>query len=411
MRLQQASAEDFMLQFTALFRGFTRSAVAALSLLGAVAMLAGCAEEPKPAEPAKSFCTDGQKVCKGNYVATCASAGTAYTVEFCGSGSYCSGGACKPVICPKGNVKCSDDKKSVMQCAADGSSDYAKTATCKTTETCKDGTCVGKTCKEGEAICGATTLFVCTNGLSKETTCGSDQLCSVSAKACQPRTCDPDKAVCKDAKTAQLCSGDGSAWKDLPCTAGQGCFDGICHPIIASTSDASSGGDVAVGEVSDGVTVGTGDVLVKPPKDIVTEAPNVFKVTFSKVKDGGGGDPEIVADFPSVLYLPSLQMLQISGDKGLYKVEIQLAKVEEFATGAFTTVDAQAPDTLIQINDGTQPQGVDWVWGSADYEIEITEFGDSGGRVKGTFSAEMINLLDKKTKAWLTGGVFDIARP
>ncbi len=400
-----------MPQFTASLSGICRTASAALGFLAAFALIGGCSEEEKAAGPAKSFCTDGQKVCKGNYVATCASAGTAYTVEFCGSGAYCSGGACKPVICPKANVKCSEDKKSVLQCALDGSTDYAKIATCKTTETCKDGTCVGKTCKEGEAVCGSTTLFVCTNGLPKETVCGSDQLCSVTAKACQPRTCDAEKAVCKDAKTAQVCSLNGSAWKDQPCTAGQGCFDGLCHPIIAGSSDAGSGGDAVVGEVSDGVNVGTGDVLVKPPKDIVTEAPNVFKVTFSKTKVPGAGDPEIVADFPSVLYLPSLQMLQISGDKELYKVEIQLAKVEEFATGPFTTVDAQAPDTLIQINDGTQPQGVDWVWGSADYEIEITEFGDSGGRVKGTFSAEMINLIDKKTKAWLTGGSFDIARP
>jgi hypothetical protein len=371
---------------------------------------AGCGEEEKASGPATSFCTDGQKVCKGNYVATCASAGTAYTVEFCGSGAYCKAGKCEPTVCPKGNVKCSDDKKSVLQCAADGSSDYSKVATCKSNEACQDGVCIRKTCNEGEAWCGATTLFLCSNGLKQETICGSDQICSVSDKKCVARTCEPDKAVCKDSKTSQLCSASGSAWQDVACPSGQGCFDGICHPVIASGKDAGST-DATVGEVSDGVVIGTGDVLIKPPKDIVTELPNIFKVTFSKTKTPGAGDPEIVFDFPSAIYLPTLQMLQISGDKDLYKLEIQIAKVEEFATGLFTTLEGQAADTLVQINDGTQPQGVDWVWGSTDYEIEITEFGDSGGRIKGTINCEMVNLLDKKTKAWLVGGEFDIGRP
>ena len=54
-------------------------ALAYSAALASSAALTGCGGEEKASSAATSFCTDGQKVCKGNYVATCASAGVSIT--------------------------------------------------------------------------------------------------------------------------------------------------------------------------------------------------------------------------------------------------------------------------------------------------------------------------------------------
>ena len=64
------------------------------------------------------------------------------------------------------------------------------------------------------------------------------------------------------------------------------------------------------------------------------------------------------------------------------------------------------------VNDGSNDQTqVQWIWKSADYDMELTDFGElSSGRIVGTFSAELMNQVDKTTKAYLVGGKFDIQR-
>lgn len=390
---------------------------AAFALPLALALACGSKEPVKPAGPPATFCKDGEQVCKGNYLATCTGGGTAYSLLFCGASKTCSGGKCADTVCAKGQVTC-DGKTAVLKCPDDGLTAPATLQKCKTSnpaESCNDGACLPNTCNNGDVRCGDKTLFTCTQGVWVQTTCGSSQFCDTAGKKCSDRLCTPTEAKCKDSKTAQTCTSTGGGWTDKACAANEGCYDGVCHVTVASAAgskDSSVTGtpDAPAGETSDSVSIGTGDTLVKPKKDIDVGVPDVFKVTFSKTKTPGAGDPEIKMDFPAANFLPVLKSLQISGDKDLYKVEIDLGPVEEFQTGTFSTVGAEAGDTKIYINDGSQDQTkVQWLYAATDYDIEITAFEDVGGRITGKFSAEMVNTVDK-SKAYLTNGVFDIKR-
>lgn len=380
-----------------------------------VALLAGCGkdEAAKPAGPPATFCKDGDRVCKGNYLATCSGGGTAYTLVFCGD-KTCNGGECKTPVCPK-NQKTCDSKTAVLQCPADGLTEPTTLVKCKTSspvENCTDGACLPSACKADEARCGDKTLFVCTKGLWAQTACASNQYCDVASKSCKDRACTPTQQQCKDSKTYQLCDAAGAAWTDKACPAGEGCFDGVCHTIVASAAgakDASTGGttDAPSGETSDSVSIGTGDTLVKPKKDIDLGLPDVFKVTLGDAKAAGANDQELSMDFPSASYLAVLKALQISGNKDNIIIEVQIGPVEAFQTGTFSQVGGEASETLISMGDGSGRAGGKHPWQAADYDVEITTFEDSGGRVIGTFSAELVNGKQKK---YLKNGVFDIKR-
>ncbi len=388
--------------------------------------LSACAKpEPVKVEAPKTFCKDGALVCKGNYVAEC-TGGTAYKLTFCGD-KTCNGGACTPTVCSKGQITCND--QAVMKCPDDGLTEATKVTTCKQTgsptEKCNDGVCLPSACFKGDgakgpdAKCGNSTLYVCDKGVwGKGTPCGSNQFCDATARACSDRVCKPTEATCKDDKTAQVCNNVGGAWVDQPCPANEGCFDGVCHPKLAAsgtgTADAAAtGSDAPAGETLDTVAVGTGDTLVKPKKDVVFDAPDLFKVTFSKTKTPGPGDVETKMDFAAANYLPVLKALQVSGDKELFKVEMQIGPLEDFQTSdpSFTQVGGEAGETNILCNDGSNDQTkVQWLWGGSDYDIVVSQFEDVGGRIVGTFSAELINQIDKKSKAYLVNGSFDIKR-
>lgn len=404
-----------------------------LVLVASVCVLAAACGNAAPvktaAAPAK-LCKDGDRVCKGNYVAECATGGNAYKLTFCAD-KTCNGGECKATVCSKGQLTCND--QNVMKCPDDGLTEASKIQTCKQTgnptEKCNDGVCLPSACFKGDpakslppdAKCGNTTLYVCTNGVwGKGTVCGSNQFCDAAARACADRVCVPTQAQCKDDKTAQVCNSAGGAWVDQACPGSEGCFDGICHAKVAATgttgSDATtSTADAPVGEKQDTVAVGTGDTLVKPKKDVVFDAPDVFKVTFSKTKTPGAGDAETKFDFASAGYLPVLKALQVSGDKELFKIELQIGPMDDFTTtptgSSYTQAGGEMGETKIFCNDGTNDQTkVQWLWGAVDYDIVVDQFDDVGGRISGKFSAELINQVDKKSKAYLTNGVFDIKR-
>jgi hypothetical protein len=115
--------------------------------------------------------------------------------------------------------------------------------------------------------------------------------------------------------------------------------------------------------------------------------------------------------FANATYNPIDKMLQITGDEGLNKLEIQVSPVEEFQTGSFTAVGAEAEKSTILMNDGTTDQRrVQWKFQATDYVINITTFDDKGGRVKGTFSGEMGNLVEKGKLMYVIDGSFDIKR-
>jgi len=64
------------------------------------------------------------------------------------------------------------------------------------------------------------------------------------------------------------------------------------------------------------------------------------------------------------------------------------------------------------MNDATfvPTEDAQWLWSAEEYEIYIDEFGgQDGGRIKGTFSAVLVNALDG-SKAYLLDGQFDVAR-
>jgi hypothetical protein len=395
-------------------RSHTRcfSLVLPLIATGLLALLLSACGSDTTAAAATTFCKDTDKpVCKGNYLATCTNAGTAYTLQFCGEANRCEAGACVALTCPRGQLTCSG--KNVMKCPDDGASEPVKVQTCTTMAGCVSGVCKPNTCKKDDVVCGTSTSFTCQSGVVTESPCASNQTCSVAAKGCVAQSCTPTEAKCKDGKTAQVCTVDGLGWTDQVCPAGQGCFGGVCHMTLTAktVADAGSTKDTATGQ-ADGVVISTGDTLVGPQTDVQFTKPDEFSVTFSKTKTPGASDQPFVASMPSASYSKFTQILTISGDKDLFKVEIQLGKVEEFTTGPFTQVDGQAPDSVILVNDGSNDQTqVQWIWKSADYDMELTDFGElSSGRIVGTFSAELMNQVDKTTKAYLVGGKFDIQR-
>lgn len=401
---------------------FARLAHPVTLLLMSLAM-ANCAKEPvaAPAGPPTTFCKDGDRVCKGNYSATCTGGGTAYALTFCGD-KTCQGGECRDTLCPKNQLTC-DGQTAVLKCPADGMTSATTSQKCKTSspaEKCSDGACLPNACHGGDATkkadvkCGDKTLFVCTKGVWVQTACGSVQFCDTATAACINRVCTPTAQQCKDAKVAQVCDDRGAGWVDQVCAATEGCYDGVCRITLASSGnakDASTGGsqDAAVGEVSDSVAVGTGDTLVKPPKDIDFGIPDVFKVTISAGKTPTAEEKELNLDFPSASYLPVLKALQISGNKDNLLVEIQLGAVEDFQTGTFSTAGGEAGDTKVGMSDGTGRAGGAHPWQAVEYDIEIITFEDAGGRIVGKFSAELLNSSTKK-KAYLTNGTFDIKR-
>lgn len=383
------------------------------SLLAAVSLASACGEDAPSSATPSQVCAANSVSCKGNYVATCAADGKSQQLQFCGASKYCAAGECKATVCPRGQLTCSG--QDVLRCPDDGASEPTKVKTCKASEPCKDGACIPGVCpQKGAAWCGNATLFLCNDAnVIEAISCGADKICDVASKSCIARTCEPTSAQCKDAKTTEVCSIAGDSYKSSACPSGQGCVGGVCQVLLSGGTVTDAAGSASDGaSVGDGVSIGTGDTLTKPKKDVVVQAPDVFKVIIAKTKAPGSGDATTAFDFASASYSKSTQLLTISGDKDLYKIEIQLGKMEEFQTGTFSQVGGEAADTKILVNDGSNDQTqVQWLYAAADYDLELTEFGDiSTGRIVGTFSAELINTVDKKTPLYLIDGSFDIVR-
>lgn len=391
-------------------------------LLTAVVALcaAACGNETPPAstKPVEKFCTEGAKVCQGNYVATCVEGGKAYQLAFCGGSKFCSNGVCENVLCPKGKLSCGGPKNlDVMKCPDDGASDATKVETC--TKACKDGACLPEPCKKDEARCGASSLFVCTSGVWQETACTGDQICDTTQKACIARTCAPETKQCKDGKTAQTCSTKGDTWVNNACSAGQACYSGVCHAEVVGkspdgTTDAgSTSQDTSSPGGSDAsVSTDAPGFLDIPKKEVILQAPDTFKVILSETKQPAPGTEPKSFD-ATVFYSDSIKALQVSGDKDLFKIEISVGPIEEFTTGTFTALGGEAGESAIRMNDGTTDQTkIQWKYESVDYTVTIDEFGEAGGRIKGKFSGEMLDATDpaKKKKLYLIDGVFDVAR-
>ena len=376
-------------------------------------LFVACGEKAPAAKagPAATFCTDGSVKCIGNVVAKCIG-GKSYEISACGD-KYCAGGTCLPTVCEKGSTSCKGPD--LMQCPSNGSADPSLAKTC--TGSCVKGACVPATCKDGDVLCGWRNVLTCKDNSWASTLCTPGQYCDAGQKKCLDKACAPDAVKCKSDSTATVCSTLGDKWLDKACVAGEACCDGVCRPLVKGEEpDASESKDTSTAADSGGTDIKPSgkdaDATVEVGvTDIVLEQNDIFKVTVSEKANPPAGASAVEFELASAGWNDTLKMLQLTGASGLNKIEIQIAKLEEFQEGTFTAEGGEAPDSALLYNDGSaNDPKTQWIYGAADYTITIDEFGDAGGRIKGSFSATMANAEIKDKKIYFVDGVFDIAR-
>lgn len=374
----------------------------------------GCGEDPLP-QPVDSFCTVGDKVCEGNYVASCIDGGKAYKLTFCGDSRFCSMASgtaqCKDTACEKGALSCNGTK--VMECPADGSSSEAQLKVCDAGDKCLSGTCVPAACDDGDARCGWRRTLICSNGAWTVTKCTGTKICK-GAK-CVDRACQPHKAKCNSSSEAAVCTVTGDAWAANKCKAGEKCYDGVCHREVKDGKPGelvTDGGKPAAdaGGSSSGVDV-PGFLEIKGSDDAGLDKPDKLSFIFSDTATPPAGSIPMEFSISSVQFLDVNKMLQITGDEGLFKIEVQIAKLEEFQTGTYSPASDEGTDSAILMNDGTTDQSqIQWKYQSTDYSLTVTDFEAVDGRVKGTFNAEMGDRTKKGATKYIVDGKFDIKR-
>lgn len=386
-----------------------------LTSLLAMAALVGCGEDPV-LEPVDSFCTEGAKTCEGNYLATCIDGGKAYKLSFCGESRYCttsSGTAqCKSTVCEKGALTCDGTK--VMSCPNDGAASESQLKTCSAGNKCLGGSCVAESCTDGDKTCGWRRTLVCNGGNWTVTKCTGKKICSKGA--CIDRVCTPHTAKCNSDTEAAVCTVTGDGWSANKCKAGDKCYDGICHREVKGGSagqpvtDAGSSGGSDGGGSSGGVDV-PGFLEINEEDSGGLEPPDKLSFIFSDTPNPPSGSLPIEFSISAAQFLDVNKMLQITGDEGLYKIELQIAKLEEFQTGTYSAAGGEAEETVVLMNDGTTDQSqVQWKYQSTDYTIKVTDFEAVDGRIKGTFSGEMGDRVEKGKTKYIVDGKFDIKR-
>ncbi len=372
----------------------------------ALVLSAACTKTTTPTA-VDTLCADGTFICIGNVSAACAPGGKAYVTTQCGVDKFCNAttGKCEATVCEKGSSKCAGSDSSEI-CSADGSTKTVKP--CLATESCLAGFCVSKSCGGTSQKCAWNAVLTCSSKAWAKTDCKSGEMCDPATFKCVARACDGSYTQCKDESTAAHCSPAGDAWVEQACGAGNGCYDGVCHAqvngsTVEDTGNGSTDGDaMSMDDTKDGKTL-----LELPPKDIQLDAPDKFEVVVSESATAPDGAVPLSFSNASAAWLDSLGTLQITGAEGTTKVEIQVAKIDEFATGTFTAVGQEAPDSIVGYSDGTGAPGK-FQYQAADYTITVDEFGDVGGRIKGSFSAQVADEGGKKL--WLLDGKFDIKR-
>ncbi len=339
-----------------------------LALLPCLVLAVGCAKTTTPG-PVDSLCTDGTFQCFGNVSAACAAGGKSYNVTQCGTDKFCNAttGKCEATVCEKGSSKCAGSDSSNV-CNADGSAVTVKT--CLASEKCMAGICVSNSCGGTQQKCGWNAVLTCTAKAWGLQNCKADEMCDPATFACKARACDGSTTQCSDDKaTVAICSPTGDAWQTQACSAGQACFDGICHALVNGTTVEDTGSSSTDGDAVSGNDAKDGKTLLElPPKDIQLDAPDLFQCVISEAATAPDGATPMVFSNASAAWLDSLGTLQITGAEGTQKVEIQVAKITEFATGSFTAVGGEAPDSLIGYSDGTGAPGK-FQYQAADYTI------------------------------------------
>jgi len=254
--------------------------------------------------------------------------------------------------------------------------------------------------------------------------CGIGQACTVEEgeAKCTAQVCEPGTRTCQDRdgdginELAQVCNGDGTGADSVgeeDCSEGLGtCIDGFCSCAEPVTTD--SGGDLEDvvddlnldGGPSVDISLGLSDSLVKGDVPEL-QAPN-------KASGWIGGSKISFNSYANVFFEAATSRLVISFANGQKKVEMAIGEATENWSGTASEANAG----FVGYNDGSGV-GQDFKWGAGvsalgnDYggtlEIVIEENEGPGGRVIGTFSADLqVAPGEDGGPMGITDGTFDI---
>ena len=347
----------------------------------ALGLAVGCGtSDSGPTAPLTSdlLCTAGSVRCVGNATAKCAADGLSFAVSSCGPAYLCLGaGVCKESKCDPGASTCKD-KSVAKQCNADGTA--AAEVKCEATQSCTAGSCRPQKCTAGDKVCGWRTAATCqADGTWTETKCAQDEICAEGA--CAKQACAPGAVSCKDKATARTCAANAAAWVDAPCPVGQECYAdyGVCLPTLthppaddASTLTDATGDDTAA-EDTPPPPPDKGPPQELEPVDQAVCTINGQKIVFTSNK--------------SANYVDKDKDLRVTMDKGLIKIEMSFAPIEEFDVGHWTSAEAGDVNVNILYHDGSElPPGAQFKYQSNTYDVELLKFQAAGGRVSGNFS-------------------------
>lgn len=375
-----------------------------------------------------SLCTAGETTCMadGVYAATCKADGLAWSVSRCDSGTLCVDGACAASPCAPGSSECVDEA-SARACDALGSA-FGEPASCEEGAACLEsvGMCVPETCYAGDAACGVDYIAACSlsgAGWEKQP-CDPGQHCvqiEGEAPACVEDVCAPMDRRCQDLASYTICAADGSGWGEpVACGGGDACVDGFCFDTICvpepePVEDTGGGDEDVIEDTAAGDAVldgGRPDTSVE--EDVEEELPPLDPINTGGATMNGEVTPFTLNH--SAKYVAEEELLTLSMNELVgvlqYQFEIHLAPIPEFSVGEWTSEDPTETSGFIFLNDGTgdpEAGAESFKFAASDYIIVVDEFGNVGGRIKGTFSGTLVSKDGTETLV-VTDGYFDIKR-
>jgi hypothetical protein len=132
--------------------------------------IAKCGEAPEgmSCEPGCAECVDRARS------RTCSEDGMILSTRFCDEGDFCNSrsGLCEGIICSPGEVSCSEDELTQLECRGDGSG-WVETK-CAASETCREGACINLVCQPDDE----TNLYIFN---SRSVISSSDRFCQTVA--------------------------------------------------------------------------------------------------------------------------------------------------------------------------------------------------------------------------------------
>lgn len=207
-------------------------------------------------------CVPGSLFCLDDQIRLCgAEATSSIVVATCDADQYCvssNGEAeCSDRACEPGTPICLDDVATT--CKADGSGPKPQGQACGAGKVCRDGACVGSTCKTGEKVCEHGDVYFCVEGEQPLlfSDCSDSEVCDPDLLSCRQRICEPGKLYC-DTTRVVSCNDIGTGYEPpaADCaSSGQVCVNGSCKtqtctPNTSFCNDGNVYGCDATGTIS-----------------------------------------------------------------------------------------------------------------------------------------------------------------